>query len=302
MKTNVKTYSQLKKKRDNIAGYLFLTPTIILYVSFILIPILLSFTLSFFEYDLINPIEFVGLENYKDMFTDSGIIISFKNTFKFLVILVPIHVGLGLVLAFMVYRVKRGQLFFRSAIYFPTVVTTASVAIVWGYLFSTDTGVINYYVRMLGFSNIPWLTNSTFVYVTIAIFSFWKFIGTSFLYYFIGLQNIPEGYYEAAKIDGSGTLYTFFHITIPLLTPTIFFVLITNVVGCFQIFDEPYLLTAGGPGTATQTIALEIYETAFQSLDIGAGASISFVLFIIIMLITVIQYIGQNKWVVYDYE
>ncbi|MDO4273510.1 MAG: sugar ABC transporter permease [Eubacteriales bacterium] len=305
MKAAGGTIEELRRKkarRNNVAGYMFLAPTLILFLGFILIPILLSSVLSFFKYNLITDAKFVGLDNIIKFFNDKGVMNSFGNTFKFLVILVPIHCVLGVVLAFLVYRAKRFQFFFRTAIYFPTVVTTASVALAWGYMFATDTGVINYFVRMLGGSNIPWLTNKTFVYVTIALFSFWKFIGTTFLYYFIGLQNIPDVYYEAAQIDGSSTLHTFIHVTLPLLTPTIFFVMITNIVGVFQIFDEPFLLTNGGPGSATKTVALEIYQTAFKEMNIGYGAMISFVLFLIILVITIVQYVGQNKWVVYDYE
>lgn len=295
-------YRRRRQRKDNISGYLFLAPAIIFFLIFILVPIVLAGVLSFFDYNLVEQAEFVGIENIKRIFTDKNVRTAFGNTFKFLLILVPIHCGLGLILAFLVYKAKHFQFFFRTAIYFPAIVTTASVAIAWGYIFATDTGVINYFIRLLGGSNIPWLTNRTFAYVTIAIFSFWKFIGTTFLYYFIGLQNIPDGYYEAAQIDGSSTLYTFFHITVPLLTPTIFFVMITNIVGVFQIFDEPYLLTKGGPGTATRTVALEIYQTAFQEMNIGYGAAISFGLFLLILIITLVQYVGQNKWVVYDYE
>jgi multiple sugar transport system permease protein len=127
-------------------------------------------------------------------------------------------------------------------------------------MFGTDTGLINYFIRKMGFNGVPWLTKATVVYATIEIFSFWKFIGTTFLYYYIGLQNVPDTYYEAAKIDGANSTQTFFKITLPLLSPTIFFVVITNIIGVFQIFDEPFLLTGGGPGTATRSISLQIYE------------------------------------------
>ena len=303
MKTVTKTagnYEAKKKRKDTISAYIFLAPALISFGLFIGLPVILAAVLSFFKYNLVNPPQFVGLENIKKMFTDKGLLTAFGNTFKFLLILCPIHCGLGMILAFMVYRAKRFQFFFRSAIYFPSIVTTASIA--WGYLFSTDMGAINYFVRLLGGTNIPWLTDRVVVYVTIALFSFWKFIGTTFLYYFIGMQNIPDVYYEAAQIDGAGIIQTFRHITLPLLSPTIFFVIITNIVSVFQIFDEPYLLTNGGPGTATRTIALEIYQTAFQDMNIGYGGTISFVLFLIILVITIIQFKGQNKWVVYDYE
>lgn len=295
-------YTKRKKRDDTIAAYAFLAPALISFLLFIGLPVILAGVLSFFKYNLINPPQFVGLENIKHMFRDKGLLTAFGNTFKFLLILCPIHCGLGMILAFMVHRVKRFQFFFRSAIYFPAIVTTASVAIAWGYLFSTDTGAINYFVRLLGGSNIPWLTDRVVVYITIALFSFWKFIGTTFLYYFIGMQNIPDVYYEAAEIDGANVVQTFRHITLPLLSPTIFFVIITNIVSVFQIFDEPYLLTNGGPGSATKTIALEIYQIAFQDMNIGYGGTISFLLFLIILVITIVQYVGQNKWVVYDYE
>lgn len=305
MKNSMKTtgsFGARKRRKDNISGYLFLAPALVSFIMFIGIPVILAGVLIFFKYNLITPAEFIGLANIRKMMRDRGLSNAFANTFKFLLILCPIHCGLGMILAYLVYRARRFQYFFRSAIYFPSIVTTASVAIAWGYLFSTDTGAINYFVRLLGGTNIPWLTNRVFVYVTIALFSFWKFIGTTFLYYFIGMQNIPDSYYEAAQIDGANVVQSFRHITLPLLSPTIFFVIITNIVSVFQIFDEPFLLTNGGPGSATKTIALEIYETAFQDMNIGYGGTISFILFLIILVITVIQFAGQKKWVVYDYE
>lgn len=291
-----------KKVKDNLNGYVFLLPALIAFLLFIGIPMILAAVLSFFDYNLVNTPTFVGLKNYISMFKDKNVRTAFGNTFKFLLILCPIHCGLGLILAFMVYKVKHLKSFFRTTIYFPSIVTTASVAIAWGYLFATDTGAINYFIRIFGGTNIPWLTNRVAVYITIALFSFWKFIGTTFLYYFIGLQNVPPVYYEAAKIDGANTFQTFTKITIPLLTPTIFFVIITNIMSVLQIFEEPYLLTAGGPGTATRTVALEIYYSAFEQMKIGYGSAISFILFIIMLLVTIVQFVGQKKWVVYDYE
>ena len=300
--SNSALYMQKKKKRDMVAAYIFLMPAIIGFVLFIGIPVIVSAVLAFFKYNLIQTPEFVGLDNIRRMASDENLWTAFGNTFKFLLILCPIHCGLGMIVAFFVYKAKRFQAFFRGAIYFPTIVTTAAVAIAWGYLFATDTGAINYFVRLFGGSNVPWLTNGVMAYITISIFSFWKFIGTTFLYYFIGMQNIPDVYYEAAKIDGANTFQTFRNITLPLLSPTTFFVLITNIVGVFQIFDEPYFLTNGGPGSATRTIALQIYQTAFRSMDIGYGSTISFLVFLIILAITIIQYRMQNKWVVYDYD
>ena len=191
---NTGSYKIRKKRKDNIAAYCFLFPAILSFVLFVGIPIILAAVLSFFDYNLVNAPKFIGLNNIRKMFGDKGLQKAFANTVKFLLILCPIHCGLGMILAYCVYRTRKLQYFFRSAIYFPTIVTTSSVAIAWGYLFSTDTGVIYYFIRLLGGTNIPWLTDKVMVYVTIAIFSFRKFIGTTFLYYFIGMQNIPESY------------------------------------------------------------------------------------------------------------
>ena len=306
MKENKKTVSvfQKKKRADNIAGYLFLLPAIVTFLLFIGGPMILSLGLSFFDYNLIQPPEFTGLKNLRKFLIDPQVRISFANTFKFLLILVPVHCIGGLILAFMVSSVRSSRLksVYRGAIYFPTIVTTASVAIVWAYLFGTDTGVINYFVRQLGGTNIPWLTNKVMVYITIALFSFWKFIGTAFLYYFIGLQNIPDVYYEAARIDGAGTLQVFFRITLPLLSSTIFFVIVTNIISVFQIFEEPFIITNGGPGTATKTISFYIYEIAFKQVKTGYGCLLAFSVFLIILAVTIIQFAGQKKWVTYDYE
>ncbi len=293
-----------KRRWDTISAYLFLSPALIGFLVFIALPILASLALCFFKYNIIKPPTFIGLDNFKAFFSDPDIASSFGNTFKFLIIFSPMHCILGLILAYAVYRVKRVRLrnTIRGIIYFPSIVTTASVAIIFVHMFATDTGFINYFIRRLGGSNVPWLTNSTIVYFTLALFSFWKFIGTNFLYYLIGLNNVPESYYESASIDGANTFQIFTKITVPLLTPTIFFVVVTNMIGVFQIFDEPSLITNGGPGTATRTVALQIYRVAFQSNKYGYGATIASALFFIILVVTVIQYIGQKKWVTYDYE
>lgn len=291
-----------QKRSDIVAGYLFLTPAIIGFVLFIGGPILISLGLSFFNYNLISSPTFIGGANFTRFFRDPLTHNAFGNTFKFLVILVPVHCGLGLLLAYFVNSTGRFKSFFRSAIYFPSIVTAASVALAWGYMFATDTGLINYYLRRMGLDAVPWLTDSGTVYLTIAIFSFWKFIGTTFLYYFVGFQNVPHAYYEAAQIDGASPFQLFARITLPLISPTVFFVVTTNIINVFQIFDEPFLLTNGGPGTATRTVAFQIYETAFKQMNTGYGAVLAFFLFLILLVITVLQFVGQRKWVTYDYE
>lgn len=289
---------------SRIEDYLFLSPALILFSVFLVVPILMTFVLPFFEYNMIQKAEFVGLENFVEFVTNKQTLMTFVNTFKFMAILVPMHCVLGLILAYFVQSITHCRLknLFRGIIYFPSIVTTASVAIAFAFMFSTDSGLINYFLRQLGFANVRWLTDATMVYVTLAIFSFWKFIGTTFLYYFIGLDNIPHSYYEAARIDGASGFQVFRRITVPMLSPTIFFVLVTTTIGVFQIFDEPYFITNGGPGMSTTTASLEIYKVAFKQGNIGEGATISLVLFLMILIVTVVQFVSQKRWVVYDYE
>jgi len=296
------SYFHKKRFRDNRDGLLYILPALIAFIIFLAIPLGMAFGLMFMNYNLVSPPVFAGLDNFKRASIDPMFRRSLTNTARFFAFITPIHCILALGLAYLVYSVRNSKLrsLYRGLIFFPTMVTTASVAIAWTFMFATDMGFINYYVRRLGGSNIPWMTDSLMIYITIALFSAWKFIGTTFLYYFIGLQNIPVSYQEAAMIDGAGKFQIFFKITVPMLTPTIFFVFITNMIGVFQIFEEPFFIAGGN--TNARTLALHIYENAFNNIRFGYAAVLSIVMFFIIMAITGIQFWGQNKWVNYDYE
>jgi len=301
MKKNI-SYFNLRRRKDNRDGILFLLPAIIFFLIFIGIPMLMAFGLMFMNYNLLITPKWIGLANIKRLAIDPLFLGSLGNTFKFFALLTPIHCILALGLAYIVTEVRNLTLrsVYRSIIYFPTIVTTASVAMVWVYMFSTDTGFINYYLRNLGFNNVPWMTDTLMLYITIAIFSAWKFIGITFLFYFVGLQNIPTAYHEAARIDGAGRLNIFFKITVPLLTPTIFFVFVTNMIGVFQIFDEPFFIAQDNP--VARSFALHIYRNAFDNIRIGYASVLAVIMFLIIMIITLVQFSVQKKWVNYDYE
>ncbi|GHV71348.1 sugar ABC transporter permease [Spirochaetia bacterium] len=301
MKKNL-SYFSLRRKKDTRDGILFLIPAILFFLIFVGIPMLMAFGLMFHSYNLLTPPKWNGLANIRRLLIDPQFLKTLGNTFKFFIILTPIHCILALGLAYIVSEVKNNTLrsVYRSLIYFPTIVTTASVAIVWVYMFATDTGFINYFLRRTGVGNVPWMTDPVMIYVTIAIFSAWKFIGTTFLYYFVGLQNIPAAYHEAAHIDGAGRFRIFFKITLPLLSPTIFFVFVTNMIGVFQIFDEPYFIAGNNP--AARSLALHIYQNAFDNIRIGYASVLAVIMFIIIMIITAVQFTFQKRWVNYDYE
>jgi len=293
-------YFQKKRFRENRDGYLFLLPAVFAFTIFLAIPLLMTFGIVFTDYKLIGHSQFVGFQNFIRLSIDSLFKQALGNTVRFLLILTLIHCVLSLALAYAVFHVRQLRFLYRSIIFFPTTVTTASVAMAWVYMFATDTGFINFYIRQLGGSNIPWMTNPVMIYVTIGLFSAWKFIGTSFLFYYIGLQNIPASYHEAAMIDGANKIQTFFRITLPLLTPTVFFVLVTNIIYIFQIFEEPYFIA--GSNTYAMSMALLVYQNAFINMRFGYASLLAIIMFLIMMIITVILIWSQKRWVNYDYE
>lgn len=299
---NKRLYS--KKKSDAVSGYLFLLPALLAFLLFIGAPMVITIVLSFFDYNMLQGSEWINFDNYIEFFKNPTSWRIIWNTFKLTLILVALHIVIALLLAFVIYKEKRGPVkyVYRTAVYLPSILTTASVAIAWYYMFNYDFGVFNWLLSQLGISGVKWLTSSSGVIVAICLFSLWKFVGTPFLYYLIGLQGIPDGYYEAAQIDGANKIQTFFHITLPMLTPTLFFVITITTINTFQIFDEPYIITNGGPGNASRTLALHVYEKAFKAYEMGYASSVSVVLFIIVLVITIILYSTQNKWVTYDVE
>lgn len=291
--------------KENAAGYLFVAPALIFFTLFVAFPILYTvFVLGFSNFSLVGPLKFVGLENYRRLFYDPDFSTVMLNTLKFISFIAPLHIVLGLLLALGVHSLKNKFLqgFFRTSFYFPLVVTTSSVAIVWGYMFDFNFGVINYYLRISGLDPIQWLTSPGWSLLAVAIFSAWKFIGNAFLYYLIGLQNIPDSYVEAASIDGANTWQSFLYIKLPLLTPILFFVITITFINCFQMFDEPYFLTKGGPGVSSQTIAMHIYRKGFGEFQFAYAAALGVVLFAIVLAVTYVQLSLQKRWVSYDYE
>jgi multiple sugar transport system permease protein len=290
--------------RDALEGYAFILPALLLFLAVVLLPMLGIGALSFAKFNLIGSSRWAGFANFARFLADPRIGTIYGNTLRFVLILVPLHLVLGLVLAMGVAGIasSRWKYLFRSVFFFPVLATTASVALAWQYVFSTSFGLANYYLGLVGLPAVPWLSSPTWVYVAVAIFSAWKFVGTPFIYYFIGLQGIPRDLYEAATLDGASATRRFFSITLPMLTPTIFFVLANLVIGATQIFDEPYFITSGGPGDASRTVGLLTYQVAFGFHDLSYGSTIALSLFLVIMTMTLIQFSTQKRWVHYGNE
>jgi multiple sugar transport system permease protein len=293
-----------KSRREALAGYAFALPALLLFLAVVLLPLVGIGALSFAKFSLIAKSQWAGFANFQRFFADPRLLTVYGNTLRFVLILVPLHLVVGLALALAVngLRSSRWKGIYRSVLFFPVLVPTASVAMAWVYIFSTSFGVLNYFLGLLGVPAIPWLNSPTYVYPAFAIFSIWKFVGNSFIYFFIGMQGIPRDLYEAATIDGASARVRFFSITLPQLSPTIFFVLTNLIIGVFQIFDEPYFITNGGPGDASRTVGLYIYDIAFRAHNLSYGSTISISLLLVILAMTLIQFSTQNKWVHYGNE
>ena len=256
-------------KKETFVAYLFVAPALILFLLFVGYPLVASFYLMFCDYNLITSPQFVGLKNILKFLGDKEVPLVMMSSLKLLLVLVPAHVILGLALACLVHRTgKKMSTAYRIILYIPTIMTTVSVATAWSYLYDTDFGVINYFLEKLGIDKIPWLNSSVWAFWAIVIFSIWKFVGTPFLYYYIGLQNIPTSLYEAAEIDGANRRQTFFHIVLPLIAPTGGIIAILCAINSLKVFDIVKTMTEGGPYYATDVIATYVYRTAFSS-EIG---------------------------------
>ena len=280
---------------------LFLAPTVIGLGLFTFLPILASVVLAFFSWDIITPPRFVGLENFADIATDPTIRVSFLNTIGFVVVAVTLQLAVALVLAVLVNTRMPGLLksFFRSVLFFPLVLSAASVSIIMGYLFNENFGLVNHVLNLLGMADVPWLTSTRGAMVVVILVYVWQNFGFSFLLFLGGLSSIPKEVYEAAQVDGATGWKQFWRITFPLVSPTTLVASVMAIISALQIFDQPYVLTRGGPGDSTRTAVMVIYESAFKQLEFGRASAIGIVLTVVIMLVTAIQFRLSRRFVFY---
>jgi multiple sugar transport system permease protein len=257
-----------------------------------ILPGVFSFYLSFHEWNILEPEKpFVGLENYRRLVNDRRVIQSIWNTIYYTVVSVPATLFLSLLVALLLNNEIRGRGLFRTLYYLPVVTSGVAVAVVWKWIFNGDFGLINYYLIQAGIISEPirWLTDPNLAMPSVIIVSVWGGVGGAMIIYLAGLQAIPEEMYDAAKVDGAGPVRILFSITIPLLAPATFFLLITSIIGAFQQFGLPYLLTAGGPVGRTTTIAYYLYNSAFKNFEMGYAAAMSYVLFAMIFVFTLLH-------------
>jgi len=290
------------KQRETFAAWLFLSPSLIGFSVFVFGAVVFSLFLSFFQWDILTTPRFIGLSNYLKLISeDRTFHLVLRNTALFVLGTVPTRVILGLLFALVLVRRIPFRSFFRAVVFFPVIIPTVAAAMVWRWIFNADFGLLNDFLYHIGVSNLPqWLSNPDWALIAIIILSVWKDVGFSTVLFIAGLQGIPVSLYEAAEIDGAGKWKKFWFITLPLISPTMFFVVIINVISSFQVFDQAYVLTGGGPGNATNTIVYYVYNNAFQWFKMGYASAVAWILFGIIFIATFIQFRYQRKWVYYE--
>ena len=296
-----KRWIQVAQRRRYIQAYLFIAPLVISFAIFRLYPAFQTLRYSFYQVELLKQkTTWVGMENFLGLFEDEIFIRSFINTLKYCLYMVPISAIIGLVLAVFLNVKFRLSNFFKAVYFSPYITSAVAAAMVWWWLYNPQFGLFNAVLKLLHLPPQSWLTSSRQALMSVIIFSIWKIVGYNIIIFIAGLQTIPDVYYEAATIDGAGPFTRFFRITLPLLVPTTTFILIYNTILAFQVFDQVFVLTGGGPAHASTVVVLELYQQAFLKYRFGYAAAMAMVLFVCILAITIVQYvISERKEVVY---
>ncbi len=289
-------------KRSKIsAAYLFLSPALLAIFIFFLIPVLAALVMSFTDFDIyslgnLSYARFIGLQNYIEIFKDPLFWQSLKNTFYFVVVGGPLSIAVSLGAAlFLSSRLVRFKGIFRLVYFMPVVTTLVAVSILWRFIYNPQFGILNYFLGFIGVHPIDWLGNPLWAMPAIILMAVWKNFGYNMIIFIAGLQNIPEDLYEAANLEGASEWNKFKSITLPMLAPTTLFVSIITMIGYFQLFAEPYVMTQGGPLNSTLSIVLYMYREGFMWWNMGYSAALAFILFIIILIISLIQLKMQRE-------
>jgi len=263
-------------------------------------PLIMAFSMSFTDWPLLGEAKFIGLDNYRALWADPLFWKALGNTFYFAAGLVPLNITLALGLALLLARNLPGMGIFRTAIFMPVVTSLIVWSIVWKYMFATDSGFINQILQLFGIQGPAWLYNPKLAMPAIIVTSVLKNVGLNMVLFITALQQVPSHLYEAAKIDGAGRTKTFFSVTLPMITPTIFLTTIMTVIGSMKVFGQIYVMTQGGPGNSTKVLVYYIWEKAFRLFEFGYAAALAFVLFFLILVFTLIQWHLRKRWVFHE--
>lgn len=291
-----------RQTRRELAAYLFISPWLVGFLVFTAGAMVFSLGLTLFEADLLTGFKFVGLENFAHLFEDKLFLKSLSVTFYYVALAVPLEVIVALAIALLLNSDKvcfTGV--WRTLYFLPSIVSGIAVSLLWLWIFNPDFGLFNYLLSLAGIEGPRWVYSEQWAVPSFVLMSVWG-TGSNMLLYLAGLQGIPTALYEAASIDGASGLSRFRYITIPMLSPTIFFNLVMTLIGAFQVFTQAYTMTAGGPNNATLTVVLYLYRKAFQQLYFGYASVIAWVLFVIIMAFTLLVIRSSDVWVYYEGE
>lgn len=278
------------RKGDLPSALLFLSPTLVIFSTFILFPVFFSFYLSFQKWNMFSgEATYVGLDNYIRMFESAEFWIVLKNTAIYTIGTIPLNMLLSLAIAYVLNKKLAGKKFLRTAFFAPVIISPVAAAVIWRWLYDPNFGLVNYFIGFFGFNPVNWLNEPTAAMFALIIMGVWKTFGINMVLFSAGLQGIPDSYYEAAELDGAGKLAKFWHITVPMLAPTTFFIMIMSMISSFQVFDLVYVLTSGGPLGSTKVLVFYVYEYAFKFFEMGYASAISYFLFALLFILTMIQ-------------
>jgi sn-glycerol 3-phosphate transport system permease protein len=302
VKTAAKTQTLSKLRwKDNALGYLFLAPSLVLFSIFLFYPLLKSVYLSFHLTDPRGRVAaFAGLDNYFELFASAAFWNSLKVTSLFTVLTVPGSIMLALIMAALTHNKLRGMRVFQFVFSLPVALSVSTTSVIWMMLYHPSLGTLNYFLSLLNLQPVQWLTDPAWALISIALMTVWMNAGFNYIVLLSGLQGISDDIYDSAKIDGSGPLRTFVRIVFPLLSPTLFFLVIVSVINAFQSFGQIHILTKGGPAGSTEVMVYSIYKDAFINFQFGTGSAQALVLFLIILLLTVLQFTVLERKVHYQ--
>ncbi len=289
------------RRREELTAWLFISPIVLGILIFQFYPTLFSFYISFNQWNLLSPPKWIGLNNYVELFTiDRFFKNTMINTATYALATVFAGLALGLIFAVLLNQDIRGKYLYRAIYFVPVVAPTVAVALLWQVLYDPNFGVFNGLLRMVGIHGPNWLGNTTWAMRSIIFEAIWAGLGFTILIFLAGLQGISQEYYEAAEIDGANAVQKFFFITMPLLSPTTFFLLVTGVIGSFQVFDIPFVMTGGGPANSTQMVVMYLYNNAFVIQKMGLAAAVAFIVFVVIIILTFLNFRISKRWVFYE--
>ncbi|MEJ7901501.1 MAG: sugar ABC transporter permease [Thermomicrobiales bacterium] len=290
-----------RRAKQDFEGWLFISPVVVGVLAFYFVPILVSLYTSFTNADGLTQRDWVGMFNYERLITrDDAFRETITNTLYYVLGHIPLTIGVSLGLALLCHRNMRGVTIFRTAYFLPVVTNVVAISLVWSFFFAPEAGPVNWLIGLFGADGPSWLSSTTWAMPAIIIVSVWFGVGYPMVILLAGLQGIPEVYYEAAKVDGASAFWRFRSITIPLLTPTLFFLTITQFISSFQVFGIIYVMTSGGPANSTEVYIHNLYKNAFQFSRMGYASAMAWLLFLVIAVVSVAQWKLQKYWVHYD--